>query len=552
MSGRSRFLHVAADQRARARFVDLQLDLVRYKSGTPIARYGGRWDRRARCYVGDAPRSMVVELHAQQVEAAELFDRWLEEYLHGEFDAWHDEIREVVENATEVPVEWDLGVHELLLTGGRRSGKTTVAEVLGIAGSVAIVDAIVWTVTPNEGHHEEPREVLAAAMPAEWYVYLGWPHFTFTLANGSQHILRSGHKPGNLKKGRADLVIVNEAQQVRPESYENARGGTIDLGGLVITAANPPRVGDHRWIVGAVEATQDGKRAAARHLHVNPFDNPRVNRAMLLAERSKMTAYDFATQIEGKILSVPNAAFYAWDRRNNERSAPDFGRITSEFLAEVEGGRELEQLWSIDVQSYPFIAAARWEVYRDPFTAEITDAPEGERSGLLWAVDEIALERADEVDVAAEIKRRGADPAKTMIVLDATQFWQQMIRSQTRQRDEYKGKSSAFMLKACGFDYVVRPDRKMRNNPDVDDRYRAANARIGLASGVRRLFADPMKCPTLCESVRTLGTDERGRAKKDVRAAHFGDVVGYAVWRFFPRRTTGKHYPIQIIPREAS
>jgi hypothetical protein len=537
-----------AGQRASARYVDLQLDLVTYKSGTPIARYGGRWDRRKRDYTGDAARSRVVELHGVQIAAAREYDRWLQAYLDGVDPEVNDRIKEIIEGNLEVPddLKDKIGTHELLLTGGRRSGKTSVAELLGVATSVAVVNALVWTVTPAEQFHEEPREVLQALMPTAWYVYLGWPHFTFSLPNGSQHVLRSGHAAGNLKKGKADCVIVNEAQQVKKESYENARGGTLDLGGIAICAANPPRVGDHMWIASAVADTDDGERMACKHFFVDPLENPHINKSMLLVERSKMSEYDFETQIRGKILGVPDAAFYTWDRRENERRPPDFGKITTAFLEEHEGGRRLDQLWVVDVQSYPWIAALRFEIYRDPYPPSRA----GDRPGILWGVDEIALERGDELDVAGEMKRRGADPDRTMIIIDASCFWQQMIRSKERQREEYKGKSSAFIFKSAGFSYVVRPDRKMKTNPDVDDRYRAANARICVGTGERRLFLDPIGCPTACESVRMLRTDDRGRAKTNVRAAHFGDCVGYGVWRFHPSRSIGGVGPINVIPQE--
>ena len=32
----------------------------------------------------------------------------------------------------------------------------------------------------------------------------------------------------------------------------------------------------------------------------------------------------------------------------------------------------------------------------------------------------------------------------------------------------------------------------------------------------------------------------KGRPSRDQKAAHFGDVVGHAVWRFFPRRGAAK------------
>ncbi|HEX8112562.1 MAG TPA: hypothetical protein VF516_32755, partial [Kofleriaceae bacterium] len=49
----------------------------------------------------------------------------------------------------------------------------------------------------------------------------------------------SGYKPSNLKKGKAALVGLNEAQQIRSESYRNARGATVDAGGFSIWRGDP-------------------------------------------------------------------------------------------------------------------------------------------------------------------------------------------------------------------------------------------------------------------------------------------------------------------------
>ena len=155
------------------RYLDLQIKFVRYKSGTTIARYGGRWDRRTKEFVGNASRCREITILCSY--------------------------------------------------------------------AVAVPDSIVWTVVPSEKFIEEPRKVIAdAIMPSVWYEYNGSPQFTFYLVNGSQHVLLSGHKPSNLKKGKAALVGLNEAQQIRGESYRNARGASVDAGGFSIVAANPP------------------------------------------------------------------------------------------------------------------------------------------------------------------------------------------------------------------------------------------------------------------------------------------------------------------------
>src|SRR5215471_1975582 len=79
------------------RFLDLQIEFVRYKSGTPIVQYGGRWDRTAKDFVGRAARSMIFELHGAQVEAILLFDQWLDEHYRGPDPELLARVRDIIE-----------------------------------------------------------------------------------------------------------------------------------------------------------------------------------------------------------------------------------------------------------------------------------------------------------------------------------------------------------------------------------------------------------------------------------------------------------------------
>lgn len=536
------------DARRAARFVDLQIDWVRYKSGTPIARFGGLWDRLRKDFAGDAKRSRVIEVHAQQIAAIELFDKWLDEHLRGGAPAT-DRIREIIEGDLELDVETGegLGLSELFLSGGRRSGKTTVMEGILNSYAIAVPGAIVWTVVPSEPFHVEPKEVIEALLPRDWYEYNGWPQFTFYMVNGSQHVIRSGHKPTALKKGKANLVGVNEAQQIPEASYRNARGAVIDDGGFVMSALNPPTLGDvGMWTADAVAQIAKNERPGGEHIFIDPLDNPHIDVRKLLAMRSGMTAHDWETQIRGRFLSLPDAVLYTWDQVENQRRAPDFGRITREFLTAHEGDRaEWDKIVVVDVQSFPWVACAIADVYRDPRAANDPYA------GLLWIVDEVAIARGDEVDACEELKGKGLRGDRTLVIMDASCWWQQMERDLLRQRPDYKGKGSADIFRAHGFPHVVRPDRNMKRNPDVFERIRATNATIRPADGVRGLYIDADRCPNAAESARKWRM-VKNKPSRDAKAAHFGDCLGYLVWRFFPRRGSAGKLADENLPRTGS
>lgn len=521
-----------ADAHHAARFVDLQIDWVRYKSGTPVARFGGQWDRETKDFVGDAARSRVIEVHAAQIEAIQAFDQWLADHLAGRDPELDARVRETIEADLALDTELGalLGMSEMFLTGGRRSGKTVIMEGILCSYAIAVPGSSVWTVTPSEAFHEEPREVIKALLPTEWYGYNGWPHFTFYLANGSEHILRTGHTAGQLKKGRAHLVGVNEAQQISAESYRNARGATIDVGGFTLVAANPPVPGDvGMWVLDAVGAIEGDARPAAEHFFCDPLDNPHIDQRKLLALRSGMTLHDWETQIRGRMLQLPDTVIYTWNRAVNERKPPNFGRVTREFVTAHEGDRaKWDAIVTVDVQSFPYIACGVWDVFRDPRD------PKNPKAGLLWMREQVAIAQGDEVDACAALFKLGLDGERTLVIMDASCRWQQMQRDPEKQRPNYKGKGSMYMFRKCGFAHVVPPDRDSEANPDVFERIRATNATVGPADDVRGLFIDP-KCKDAIESARKWRI-VHGKPQRRAGAAHFGDVIGYTVWRFFPRR----------------
>lgn len=535
----------AAGRRA-ARYVDLQLDWVRYKSGTPIARFGGLWDRRTKEFAGDAPRSRVLEVHAQQIAAVELFDSWFAEHLAGGAPPT-DRIREIIEGDLELDAETGalLGLSELYFSGGRRSGKTTIMEGLLTSYAIAVPGSIVWTVVPSEPFHVEPKEVLEALMPVDWFDYNGWPHFTFYMVNGSHHVIRSGHRPGSLKKGKAAIVGLNEAQQIPEASYRNARGAVIDDGGFTMVAMNPPTTGDiGMWTAEAVSQIAKATRPGGEHIFIDPLDNPHIDIRKILALRSGMTEHDWQTQIRGRILALPDAVLYTWDQVESERPAPDFGKITRDFVTAHEGDRaKWDAIVVIDVQGYPWVACGIFDVYRDP------RAPSDQKAGLLWMRDEVALAQGDEVDACEQLKHKGLDGERTLVIMDASCWWQQMERDLLKQRPNFKGKGSAHIFNSCGFIHTVRPDRNSKANPDVIERIRATNAAIKPADNVRGFFVDPDRCPNAAESMQKWRM-LRGRPSRNQRAAHFGDVAGYAVWRFFPRRGSASKMLSETLPRQ--
>lgn len=137
------------------------------------------------------------------------------------------------------------------------------------------------------------------------------------------------------------------------------------------------------------------------------------------------------------------------------------------------------------------------------------------------------------------------DPKRTLVIMDASCFWQQMQRDPMKQRPEYRSTGdkpvgSATIFKAMGFPHVVYPDRRMKGNPGVIERIRATQMAVKPQGGIRTLYVDPHKCQNMIESAKNWRM-KHGKPSRTQNSAHFGDVLGYLIWRFFPRRGNARN-----------
>lgn len=513
---------------------DLQLEIVDETTGELLLAVGGRWDRLAADgrgdYVSDADSARVISMHVGQIDAVTFFAWWLDRHLLGD-------------------VSPEDMVFDIIASGGRRGGKTAFSMTVAVAYAVACPGSIVWIVCPSEeSGFNEPTDYLNSIMPASWYYHLGDPAFIWVLANGSTIQLKSGHTPGLLKQGRADFIVINEGQRIPPQSYDTLSASIVDIGGCIVTAANPPDVGDKgTWVAGLITETERGDRKYARHFFFDPRRNPHIVQAALAALAEKYDEHTFNIQVLGMVLLPPDSVLHAWDRRSNEEPAPDPSLdCTREFTLYHEG-RSYDDIVGVDVQNFPWIAAVRMRAYRNP------KAPLDMSRARLWGVGEAFVAKGDEVDTCKILRNELLlDPERTLVIMDASCRWQQQKRNENDQRTNYRGKGSMDMFIGEGFRHVVPPDRESDANPNILERVRAANARIGNKAGDRLALVDPRRCPQTAKSIRHWRRSKTtGMPSRTSQHAHGGDAITYILWRFFPRRLEHERIDVQTIKRFA-
>ena len=517
--------------RASDRYVDLDLSLAT-DAGEGLLRVGGRWDRRAKRFLpGAPPRTRVLRAHHGQLEAGRWLAVWFRAHLSG------------------VVLPAESRVFSSMLGGGQRSGKTWLGVVAAIIYAVAVPRSIVWIVSPAEPDHEEVQDYLRSMMPRSWYSELGAPWYRFRLPNGSKIVLRTGHNPERLKKGDADFIVLNEAQRQKERAFAICRGRIAASGGLVVVCANPPEDEIGQWVGDFAVEAQEGLRQAT-FFHLDPLENPHIDHVPLLAMAKEFDQRTFDTEVRGLFLGERNAALYNWSRIDNEKVAPTTGNITREVLRALEG-RDYDRVIGVDVQRFPFMAAATFEFFLNPLARSGKERVDW---SLMWCTSSLILRAAEEADLAAAWHEAGFDPERTLIVCDASGAWQFAERDPTKVRElreQVKGRGSFDVFRAAGFAHVVKPDRDSERNPDVIERFRAATSRICTKLpgpfGQRFLFSDPRN-DEINKAIRRLPT-RSGKPARFSTWSHGCDAFTYPVHRLFPRRAPRGAAKVTVVSR---
>jgi hypothetical protein len=468
---------------------------------------GGRWDREAKEYVGDATDSRTVTLQPAQLPAARWFALWLRAHRAGR--------GEDVKGPDGDPC------YTLLLLGGRRGGKSDLAVKAVIAYAVSIARSICWIVVAEEDDAPELERVIREQVPSAWYRHVG---ASFHFMNGSEIEVLSSYDPDDTKRGRCDVALVNEAQKQKKKVYDNLAGAAVDHGGLVILAANPPDTADGEWVAEIVERSRAGK-TDEMVFDIDARANPHVKQTALRALRKRMDERTYAREVEGRILPRTDVVFYAFSPSERDGNVRPTGRgergeqlieVTSYFLGRMFGA-PAARLHGIDFGKDQHMAAATLRFFENPRD------PAG--PPFVWWDDGFTLEQGNEEDLVNALERRGYT-GEDICVIDASGEWQDTERT--------KGRASADMMRKRGWRRLFLPDSRSKRNPPIEERLAVTNGLFKDVNGERNGFVNP-KAIELVRMFRLWPT-KFGQPAKSSPYIHIGDAATYPPYRLFPRR----------------
>ncbi len=517
----------------------------RWKDGTDeqILKVGGRWDRRRKRWgrgkAGKARKMLVLRFHRGQEDAARWFADWLRRFVKND---WRDYRR-----------AWSV-----LLIGGRRSGKTHIACAAMVVFAVLNPRALLWAISPTLETGDELDENFRAVLPRGWYIRKQAKtgrSTTYRLANGSRILLKSGVKPQRLKAGRIDMCLLNEAQELSQLAYTKVRAPIADRGGVVLMTANPPDAPIGRWVEDHYNGVRAG-RIDGVAFEFDPLRNPWINYEALASIGNEIDAKSFERDVLGLFPPIGDIVMHGWSDRDSIREpTPNLVDVTAE-LCRAKLGRAAGYLVGMDFQKTPHMAAVVYKLFRDP-----TDVSAVEEV-IAWIVDECIVEDADEHDLLDALEEtprwqmgdrkpetRPADregyrgwiehgtddpeaPVHCAVVMDASAWWQDGAHSKGRRSDR---ELAARRWTHC---HRPRPEKgrdglPMRNNPDVSERVKLANARLKVQNGKRRLFSCAHNETTNRAMRSWENSKSSGQPNRSSDYAHPIDAATYPIYRFF-------------------
>lgn len=476
------------------RFLNLCLVLRRQKTQETILWAGGEWDRLDHRFTDrDPDTAVIVDLEESQIEFTTWFAGWLRDFREG----------------------FPRDVSLALAGGNRRGGKTFDLIMCATATVIDVPGSIGWTVINTYRERDEIERTVKDWIPSGprgWFHHRKAPDYSFEWANGSVTFLKSADDEENLKAGRADIVLLNEAQKLKLGTLANALGGTIDKGGIGLLAANPPRSQRGEWVLELKEAIEDGRAVGTKFFGFSAAKNRRIDQQARRRFASLLSVIDPRSgeaDGEGEWRAVGDIAYRAFSREAI-KPAPKLGDITGAELRR-RLGRPYPQIGGVDFQATPWHAGTWLQLY---FSAAGT---------IYHVVDELLVEGTEE-DFLDVVEDRGYDPGGLTWIGDASGTWQDGAHT--------RGRVSFDVFRRRGW-RIDPPQRKVTDkgehpkNPYREDRVALVNNL--LASG--RLLIDP-KCVELATALKKC---ELRHGKPHGRHAHITDALGYVLWWLEPR-----------------
>ena len=487
-----------------------------------VLEAGGRWDSIRQRYTGEpAAAPLTYDLMESQVATAEWFAAWLKRWAKRQHDPRRAKVKDF---------------RAMLDYGNRGGGKTELGLWLVLCAAVEVPESICWVISCSRPQSEEDvAERLRNMVPKTWGAYRGQPAYRWRLVNGSRIREMTGDSPQDLKQGRVDVAMLNEAAKMDRRAYAYPLGRVSDRGGLLHMTSNPPTpdVPKGAWVLDLHAEWEDAKKLGKWFpCHIIRSDGAknaatdqgaREDVGILLRAVSPEIA---DADADGSMKPIAPLLFDNYDRsKHGMGTPPDFGDVT-EAVTRAKFGRAYAYIAGVDYQVHPYIVASFWKLYGD------VNAP------ILWCVSDYTVSGSED-DFLDEVilsgiplgdgKSEEIDPGTVLWIGDSSAQWQ-----------DRKNRGQAALVLPPSFAYwrhrglaiipptmKITPESRFAKNPPKKVSYGQVNrflkeGRI-MVSPTAALINEAL---AKCEAKRREG----GVVTAEAKWSHAIDTVRYVAW----------------------
>lgn len=442
--------------------------LYRKKTGETLLCAGGQWDRIEARYTGRQP-DQVREIKI--IESQVPFLRW----YSGELAAM----------AQGFPRDTSLG----LCLGDRRAGKTVGALGAGVATNIEVPQIgwhgfLTWVVGVTRPEMKELDRYLRWLLPAAWYQYKAQEHLYQLLVGSEIHSI-TADDPRTLKRGEANLVIVNEGQKMPIAVLSNAIMGTVDHDGLALIAANQPEDIRGAWIAKIARGVKQGTIPATVLFPMSSKDNDEIDQGARGRAAGILQVLDpqaYQVDVLNQDILQEGKALPHFDPQIHVRPRPQVGYLI-DITADVTYrriGRPYQFVLGQDYQGSAYMPAVPYKVFG---SKELQACLRGDldRSQLdperdlphYWIVGEVITRKgATEHELCDEMWIAGYRPETAYCVGDASGSW---------QNSEHRIGDDSFTIIRSRRWHVVPPFEQRTDRVDAKPLNPKRPYRIGLA-----------------------------------------------------------------------
>lgn len=384
---------------------------------------------------------------------------------------------------------------------GRRWGKSRLS-LLEILKAIIYPRNLIWYVAPTYGMARSILwDELKDSIPRRLIKSINETRMSILLHNKTRIELKGADKPDTLRGVGLRLVIVDEAQDIAPDTWYKVLYATLtSTGGKAIIIGTPKGFNWFYdvWLLGQRGDTYRGKDGLLRRNSYKSWvfmtkDSPFIPPHEIEQARENLDEKSFRQEFEASFENMAGRVYYNFDRRTH----------TGDFKFNPHLPIWIGQDFNVDPMS---------SVIMQP-------QPNGE----VWVVDEIVLRSSNTQETADEVQRR---------------YWKYVSQvtffpdPAGANRSSARGESDLQILKEVGFRRLLYP----KKHPLVADRVNSVNRMLSSADGQIRLRVDS-RCKNLIEALeQTIYKEGTREVDKSLGVEHPADALGYAIHYKHPSR----------------